>query len=438
MKRRNSPRRTRKKIFFCAYMILILCGAGILWMSNGLNSKTLSFVLPMTADSAINTVIKKRSFSEPSTNDLSSKENTPASPSQAFPEEPSSEEMPQEPAVLWELLSSMSIEEKVGQMFIVRCPSENAIQSIKDYHLGGYILFARDFETRTKQQAIDTIQSYQDSSSIPMLIGVDEEGGTVNRISKYPAFRQAPFPSPQKLYQSGGFDAIQKDTLEKCQFLQELGVNLNFAPVADVSENPGDFIYPRSFGQNASLTAQYIKTVVTVMQEEQMGCVLKHFPGYGNNKDTHKGIAYDSRPFENFTSSDFLPFEAGIQSGAECVLVSHNIVKCMDENLPASLSPRVHEILRNDLGFSGVIMTDDLYMDGIRDFTDASQAAVAAVQAGNDLLCCTDFTVQIPAVLRAVENGEISEDRIEESVFRILQMKYSLGLLQQEIPSTAP
>lgn len=398
-------------------------------MSKGLNSKTPSSARPMTADSIINTFIQKNISGEASMNNPFPGENTPAIPEEPVPIEPDPEEVPEEYAIIQELLSSMSIEEKVGQMFIVRCPSQNAVQSIKDYHLGGYILFARDFENRTKQQAIDTIQSYQDSSPIPMLIGVDEEGGTVTRISRYSAFRQSPFPSSQELYQSGGFDAIQNDTREKCRLLHEIGVNLNFAPVADVSENSGDFIYRRSFGQNASLTARYIQTVVTVMQDEQMGCVLKHFPGYGNNKDTHTGIAYDSRPFETFTSSDFLPFEAGIQSGAECVLVSHNIVKCMDGDLPASLSPRVHEILRNELDFTGVIITDDLYMDGIRDFTDASQAAVTAVQAGNDLLCCTDFTVQIPAVLRAVENGEISEERIDESVFRILQMKYYLGLL---------
>ena len=323
----------------------------------------------------------------------------------------------------------MTLEKKVGQMFIARCPAENQVKNIRDFHLGGYILFARDFEGITKGQAAEKIQGFQDASPVPMLIGVDEEGGGVTRISKYPAFRAAPFPSSQDLYKNGGFEAIKEDTLEKCGLLREVGVNVNFAPVADVSQDPGDFIYKRSFGQNAGATAQYVETVVGVMGKERMGSVLKHFPGYGNNADTHKGIAYDSRPYDAFASSDLLPFQAGIEAGADCVLVSHNIVKCMDENLPASLSPRVHEILRNDLGFSGVIVTDDLYMDGIRDFTDASQAAVAAVQAGNDLLCCTDFAVQIPAVLAAVENGEISEARIDESVLRILKMKHSLGLL---------
>ena len=340
--------------------------------------------------------------------------------------EPSEEEILEEQAR--ELLSTMTLEEKVGQMFIARCPEEDAAEKADAYHLGGYILFARDFEGKTPEQAAADIQSFQEASKLPMLIGVDEEGGTVNRISRYPAFRQEPFPSPQELYQEGGFEAVREDTLEKCRLLKSLGVNVNFAPVCDVSQDPSDFIYERSFGQDAGLTAEYVKTVVEAMKGQGVACVLKHFPGYGNNTDTHTGIAYDNRPYETFETSDFLPFEAGIGSGAQMVLVSHNIVSCMDAQYPASLSPKVHELLREELGFDGVIVTDDLSMDGVRDFTDDSSAAVLAVQAGNDLLCCTDFETQIPAVLDAVEDGSISRDRIDESVLRILKMKNSCGI----------
>lgn len=327
------------------------------------------------------------------------------------------------------ILDKMTLEEKVGQMFIARCPEKGAVQKVKEYHLGGYILFARDFEDNTKEQVKETIQSYQKQSDIPMLIGVDEEGGTVNRISRYPAFRAEPFSSPQELYKAGGFEAIEKDTVEKCTLLHELGVNLNFAPVCDVSKDPEDFIYNRSFGKDASQTAQYVTTVVDTMKEQKIVSVLKHFPGYGDNEDTHTGIAYDNRSYDDFVQSDFIPFEAGIDSGADVVLVSHNIVKSMDDQRPASLSPRVHEILREELGFSGVIVTDDLYMDGVRDFADDEQVAVMAVEAGNDLLCCTDFTVQIPAVVDAVKSGEIPEHRIDQSVIRILEMKRNWGLL---------
>lgn len=329
-----------------------------------------------------------------------------------------------------EILSGMSLEEKVGQMFLARCPEDNTAQKAAEYHLGGYILFARDFREKTGDQIIRDIQSYQDAVELPMFIAVDEEGGTVNRVSLNPNLRKVPFQSPQELYTQGGFALIRSDTQEKCRLLNSLGINLNFAPVCDVSEDPDDFIHDRSFGKDAALTSQYVKTVVETMAGESMGCVLKHFPGYGDNADTHTGIAYDNRSYETFKASDFLPFQAGIQSGAGMVLVSHNIVVCMDEEYPASLSGNVHEILRNDLGFSGVIVTDDLAMDGIRDFVSDDRAAVMAVQAGNDLLCCTDFETQIPAVLEAVESGEIPEKRIDESVFRILLLKISLEIVK--------
>ncbi len=326
------------------------------------------------------------------------------------------------------ILDNMSLEEKVGQLFIARCPEEQAAQKAAEYHLGGYILFARDFEGKTPEEVSVDIQSYQSAASIPMLIGVDEEGGTVNRVSRYPAFRAEKFESPQKLYQNGGFEAVKNDTVEKSQLLKSLGINVNFAPVCDVSVNSEDFIYDRSFGKEAGETAQYVETVVGAMKEQRMGSVLKHFPGYGNNVDTHTGIAYDNRSYETFLTSDFLPFQAGIDSGAEMVLVSHNIVKSMDEQYPASLSPRVHEILRQELGFSGVIVTDDLVMDGVREFADDGQVAVLAVQAGNDLLCCTDFETQVPAVLEAVKRGEISQERLDQSVLRILKMKIAMNL----------
>ncbi len=343
------------------------------------------------------------------------------------PEEETPAQTPEERAGA--ILSEMTLEEKVGQMFVARCPDKGAAALAADYHLGGYILFSSDFSKQTKESASQIIQSYQDAVEIPLLIGVDEEGGAVNRISRYPAYRAEPFPSAQELYSSGGFEAVRSDTLEKCRLLEELGINLNFAPVCDVSQDPEDFIYARSFGQDAQQTAQYVDTVVTAMGEAGMGSVLKHFPGYGNNEDTHTGIAYDDRSYETFTGSDFLPFQAGINAGADVVLVSHNIVRCMDGQYPASLSPEVHRILREELGFSGVIITDDLFMEGVRQFADDKAAAVLAVKAGNDLLCCTDFEVQIPAVLDAVAAGEISEEQIDQSVLRILNLKLKLGLL---------
>ncbi len=330
-----------------------------------------------------------------------------------------------------QLLAGMTLEEKVGQMFIARCPEEDAAQKAAEYHLGGYLLFGRDFAGRTAEQVAQEIASCQEAAGVPLLIGVDEEGGTVNRVSRNPALRSEPFPSPQELYRQGGLEAVRSDAAEKSRLLRSLGINLNFAPVCDISENPADFIYDRTIGQDAAGTVRYVQTVVAAMREEGMGSVLKHFPGYGSNADTHTGIARDSRPLETFRSADFLPFAAGTAAGAEAVLVSHNIVACMDSRHPASLSPEVHRILREELGFSGVVLTDDLSMEGVRDFTGDEEAAVLAVEAGNDLLCCTNFETQVPAVLEAVREGRIAESRIDESVLRILQMKESLGLLPE-------
>lgn len=331
---------------------------------------------------------------------------------------------------LIDMIKSMSIEQKVGQMFIVRCPEENAADKVIEYNLGAYILFARDFRGKTSNEIIDNIQSYQDASKIKMLIAVDEEGGTVNRVSLNKNLRAVPFWSPQDLYNEGGWDLIISDTKEKSTLLKSLGINVNMAPVCDISEDPSDYMYKRSFGQNADETSKYIKTVVQIMNSESIGSVLKHFPGYGNNVDTHTGISYDTRDYDTFLNNDFKPFEAGIEAGADSVLVSHNIIESMDKNNPASLSKEIHDILRRELNFTGVIMTDDLFMDAIQDFVEEEQAAISAILAGNDLICCTNFETQIPAVIKAVKDGTINEDQIDESVLRILKWKSKLGILK--------
>lgn len=325
-------------------------------------------------------------------------------------------------------LKAMSTTEKVGQMFFVRCRKNTAVNDLKTYKMGVYILYASDFKGQTKDSMRTVLNQYQQAAEIPLLIGVDEEGGNVNRVSLYKAFRAAPFHSPQSLYAQGGFPLVISDTIEKAALLQSLGVNVNLAPVCDVSNNPSDYIYPRTFGKDAKQTAAYVKTVVETMNGRKLGAVLKHFPGYGSNVDTHTGIATDTRPYTSFETADFLPFQAGIAAGAGGVLVSHNIVTCMDETLPASLSPAVHRVLRDTLGFNGVIMTDDLMMEAIKQYTGAQKAAVLAVRAGNDMVLATDFDVQIPAVLAAVEEGTIPMAQIDASVTRILLWKARLGL----------
>ena len=336
-----------------------------------------------------------------------------------------------EPDPVETILQRLSLEEQVGQLFFVRCPEEQALGDLQTYHLGGYLLFGRDIQGKTANELIQTIQHYQDAASLPLLMGVDEEGGSVVRVSANPHLRSEKFASPQRLYQLGGLDRILSDTREKDVLLRALGFQVNLAPVADVSTSPEDFIYSRAFGQDAAATADYISAVTKQMTADGMGSVLKHFPGYGNNADTHTGIARDSRPREVFDQQDFLPFTAGWESGGDltAVLVSHNIVECMDPSLPASLSPAVHQVLRQELGFSGVVMTDDLAMDAVAAYSADGAAAVMALEAGNDLVLTTDYRTQIPKVLEAVENGTLSQEVIRTACRRVLTWKQALGLL---------
>ena len=374
--------------------------------------------------------------------------NPPAEESATEELQPAPEPTPQELASqeIEALLSSMTLEEKGGQLFFVRCPAENAVEDVTAYHLGGYILFGRDFKDTsdnwlTREQVTETIAAYQaaaiNDTGISLLIGSDEEGGTVTRASRNPNLFEKKFLSPQALAKNAHDhgNVFAEDAWEKSNALLALGINVNLAPVCDVSTDPNDFIYDRTLGQDASATATFVASTVNAMKNAGIGSVLKHFPGYGNNVDTHTGIAVDERPFE-ILSLDFLPFEAGISVGEDVlgrqttsVLVSHNIITCLDPQLPASLSPEVHRILREELDFDGVVMTDDLAMDAVAAYSEDGAVAVMSIQAGNDLVLTSDYRTQIPKVLESVENGTLSMDTIDTACRRVLTWKQALGLI---------
>ena len=326
-----------------------------------------------------------------------------------------------------ELLNTMTIDEKIAQLFLVRVP-DNSLEEVKKYQFGGYILFGKDTKNLTKDELKNKIASWQNVSKIPLLIAVDEEGGTVVRISNNKNLRETKFKSSQELYNEGGFDLIKEDTKEKNNLLYELGINVNLAPVADVSTNPDDYMYKRSFGKDYTKTKVYIKTVIRASKDTNVSNVLKHFPGYGNNVDTHTGVAIDNRTLDEFRNNDFVPFIQGINDGAEAILVSHNIIENI-ENVPASLSKNVHNILKNELKFSGVIMTDDLAMSGItKNITESP--SVMALKAGNDLIIITDYLTGINDIKNSLNNNEISEDLINKAVLKIIAWKYYKGLIK--------
>ena len=327
-------------------------------------------------------------------------------------------------------MRNMTLRQEVGQVFLFECPPEGAVKIIDDYFPGGYCLMERAFQGKTSAQVKKSLSAYQNSSRIPMLLACDEEGGTVVRISSNPKLAAKKFASPREVFAGGGLAAISSDTETKAKLLKALGVNVNLAPVCDISTSPSDFMYARSLGKDGTQTAAFVTASIKAYENQKVGFVLKHFPGYGGTKDTHTEEARDTRSYQSFEKSDFLPFEAGIRSGAACIMVSHNIVECMDAERPSSLSPQVHEILRKKLGFTGVIVTDSLSMGAILQYTGKQNAAVEAFLAGNDLLLTSDIKKSYESLYQAVEKGTVSRQRLEESVVRILAWKIQLGILR--------
>ncbi len=326
----------------------------------------------------------------------------------------------------YQKLKKMSQNEKISQILLVRYPEENQTEIIKKYQFGGYLFFAKDFKDKTKEDVIKMIADSNKVSKIPILTAVDEEGGIVVRVSRNKNLRSEAFSSPSELYKSGGFEKIKEDTIEKSNLLKSLGINLNLAPVVDVSTSPSDYMYKRSLQEDAKTTAKFSSIVIETSKESGVSYILKHFPGYGNNIDTHSGSSIDTRTKEEIENNDILPFKSGIKNKAEAILFSHNIVTSMDKNNPASLSKTLHDYLRNDLNFSGVIITDDLDMGAVKNIENKN---VISLLAGNDLLISTDYEESIKEIRNAIDNNTLDQETLDEHVLRVLAWKYYKKLL---------
>lgn len=326
-------------------------------------------------------------------------------------------------------VDKLSAEEKVGQLFLIRIPEENVLSDIEKYNPSGVVIFSRDVEKETKVSFTDKINGFQKKSRIPLLVASDEEGGTVTRVSQNKDIVESPFKSPQEIYKKDGLEGLKKETKERSEKLKELGINVNLGPVADVSTEKDSFIYDRSLGLPTDETSLAIAAMVGVMNEEKIGNSLKHFPGYGDNKDSHTEIVYDDRKVADLRKNDWLPFEVGIRAGADSILMSHNILKDVDDKKPSSLSKPVHDVLRNDLNFSGVIITDDMDMAGLTDFTTQKEGALDAILSGNDLVMTSHYQEQIPFILEEMKKNDELKNRVDESVTRVIKWKYELGLL---------
>ena len=338
-----------------------------------------------------------------------------------------------------EKMKNMTIEERIGQIFFPRFNLKNSTDDIKNRKPGGFMLFANDFKYTDEQFIKDYITKIQNLSDevmgLPLGLAVDEEGGTVNRVSKYHR-KEGPFPSPQEIYNKSGIEGILKIDQEKRDLLRKFYLNINLAPVADLSYNPKDYIYGRTIGRKAEEAAEYIAKDVEGYVNDNYTCCLKHFPGYGNNSDTHTGISIDNRTYENFKNEDFKVFQAGINNKAQIVLVSHNIVTCKDGKHPASISKTWHDILRHELNFTGLIMTDDMSMGAIKKYTDNESEAVLAVLAGNDIILTSDYYMHFDAVKKAYEDGKINETLINNACKRILAWKFKYLKKEESQPES--
>ncbi len=330
---------------------------------------------------------------------------------------------------LKKIVQEMTLEEKLGQIFLWSHVDADVEAGVEAMQPGGLVLFSADLANMSGDELRAKLAGIQSKAKLPLLMCVDEEGGTVVRVSRQPQLRGEKFKSPMDLRQEGGLELVKQDAEEKCRFLRSFDINVNFAPVADMSSNPEAFIYPRVYGGDVAETAEYTKAVCEIMSREKVGSSLKHFPGYSDNRDTHKELAFDSRSLEQFEQEDLVPFQTGIDGGADSIMISHTIVECFDDQQPASLSPAVHRYIREEMGFDGILMTDDMNMQAIVKHCKGEDPCVRALMCGNDMLMIQDIGSGIKRVRAAVEDGRVSMEHLDQSVLRVLRWKYKLGLL---------
>lgn len=319
-------------------------------------------------------------------------------------------------------VQNMSLEDKVGQLLLVLHTSN--LSTNQTY--AGCVLYDENFKNKSRNEVMMDIKEYQDSAKYPMIIAVDEEGGSVVRVSKY--LRNNRFRLASEVYRYGGMDAIVSDATEKSEYLKEFGINVNLAPVADVAINKEDYMYQRCFSTDATMTSNYVSKVVQAMNDVKMGSVLKHFPGYGSGTGGNE-LYHDSRDYKEFEDNDLLSFKAGIEAKANGILVTNNIIDCLDSQNPATLSIKVHQLLRDELNYQGVILSDDIDTLKDKEFGSESELAVKALKAGNDLIMTSSPQVYFEAILNAINNNEISENSLDLSVLRVIAWKQSLGII---------
>lgn len=345
----------------------------------------------------------------------------------------------EKPSLVDETLAGMTLHEKVCQMMFVtpeELTGEDGVtvagdatrQALENYPVGGIVYFAKNLESQDQvKEMIDNSQKY---SSIGLFVATDEEGGVVNRLMDTVG---TTYIGSMYYYKDDGDETAYENAYTIANDMSALGFNLDFAPVADVWSNPDNTVIgERAYSDDYAQAAELVGNAVKGFNDGGVMCTLKHFPGHGDTaEDSHYSSAYVHRTKDEIMADEMQPFRSGIEAGAEFVMVGHLIVPDIDE-VPATLSYKIATgILRDELKFEGVAITDSFEMESIADNYSVDDAVVMSVKAGMDMILQPkNMTSAVNSIEQAVADGELSEDRIDESVRRILTLKESRGLLK--------
>ena len=356
----------------------------------------------------------------------------------ADPEEAAGEENKTEAE---KILESMTLEEKAAQIFFVTPEDITGVdtatvagdatrQALETYPVGGIVSFSKNIlePEQTRSMLGNTWEYSQEVMKIPVWLGVDEEGGQVARVAENPQFQVTRYDSMRSIGDTGDPEQAYEAGETIASYLKDLGFNMDFAPDADVISNPQNTVIgDRSFGTDPDLVGEMTADAVAGFQDQGISACIKHFPGHGQTEgDTHEGYAYTEKTLEEMRNSDLIPFQRGIKAGTDFVMVSHiSAPNAVSQDLPASLSSEfITDLLRGEMGYDGIIITDAMNMGAITDRYDSAQAAVMAFQAGADMILMPeDFQSAYEGILQAVNSGTISEERLDQSVMRILETK---------------
>ena len=333
-------------------------------------------------------------------------------------------------------IAEMPIEDKVAGLFIVTPEAITGVsrairagdstrEALEQYAVGGIIYSSQNI--RSEDQLREMIDNTRQYSRYPLFIGVEEEGGSASSIAG--AGLAELVSSAGEIGGSGDTNNAYQAGLTIGSYLSDFGFNLDFAPVADLANVEGSVMRGRAYGQYAAVASPYVSAMVRGLQEQGITACLGHFPGIGSTSDdTHDGLVSTDRSAEEFRSEEFTVFQAGITAGARMIMVGHVGVPALSgDNTSASMSRAiVTDILRNELGYDGVVITDAMNMSAISEYYRSDQAAVLALRAGCDMvLMPEDFMMAYEGVLAAVADGTISEERINDSLRRIYRIKYA-------------